>query len=66
MLFLYLIVTIAELAHQAQIATGVYLAVGGAVVFAAGVGLSIYRDKLLQLPDKIARREGVFQVIGWR
>jgi hypothetical protein len=65
-LFLYLIVTIGELAYRPQVATGIYLVVGGAVVFVAGIVLSIYRDKLLALPDKIARREGVFQVIGWR
>ncbi len=65
-LFLYLIVTIGELAYQPQIATGIYLVVGGTIVFVAGIFLSIYRDKLLALPDKIAKREGVFQVIGWR
>ena len=65
-LFLYLLVTIGELAYQPQVATGVYLAVGGAVVFLAGLVLSIYRDRLLALPDKIARREGVFQIIGWK
>ena len=45
-LFLYLIVTIGELAYQPQIATGIYLVVGGSVVFLAGLVLSIYRDKL--------------------
>jgi hypothetical protein len=65
-LMLYLIVMIAHLAYQPQIAVGVYLAVGGALVFACGVGLSIYREKLLQLPEKIAKREGIFSVIGWR
>jgi hypothetical protein len=65
-LFVYVLVTIGELAYQPQVATGVYLAVGGAVVFLAGLVLSIYRDRLLALPDKIARREGVFQIIGWK
>jgi len=65
-LFLYLVVTIVELARHRDIATGIYLVVGGAVVFLAGLMLSIYRDKLLALPDKIAKREGVFQIIGWR
>ncbi|MBI3861549.1 MAG: hypothetical protein HY290_06610 [Planctomycetia bacterium] len=65
-LLLYLLVTIGELAYRPQVATGVYLAVGGALVFAAGLVLSIYRDKLLALPDRIAKREGIFQIIGWR
>ncbi len=65
-LFVYLAVTIGQLAYQPQIATGVYLAVGGGLVFLSGLVLSIYREQLLELPDRIARREGVFQVIGWR
>lgn len=65
-LFLYLLIIIGQLAYQPQVATGVYLAIGGGLVFLLGVCLSMYRDVLLQLPDRIARREGVFQVIGWR
>jgi hypothetical protein len=65
-LFLYLLVTIGELAYQPQIATGVYLATGGALVFAAGVILSVYRDKLLALPDRVSRREGIFQILDWK
>ena len=37
-----------------------------AVVFALGVALSIYRDKLLALPDLVAKREGVFRILNWR
>lgn len=65
-LFLYLLIIIGQLAYQPQVATGVYLAIGGGLVFLMGVCLSMYRDVLLQLPDRIARREGVFQIIGWR
>ncbi len=65
-LFLYLLIIIGQLAYQPQVATGVYLAIGGGLVFLMGVGLSIYREALLQLPDRIAKREGVFQIIGWR
>ena len=35
-------------------------------IFAAAILLSVYRDRLLALPDKIKRREGVFRVFGWR
>ncbi len=65
-LFLYLLIVIGHLAYQPQVATGIYLAVGGGLVFLAGLVLSIYRDKLLELPDRIAKREGIFQIIGWR
>ena len=65
-LLLDLVVTLVEVAYRPQVAMGIYLAVGGAIVFLAGLVLSIYRDKLLQLPDKIARREGLFQIMGWR
>ena len=39
---------------------------GGGLLFGTGLVLSIYRDRLLPLPDKIKRREGVFRVFGWR
>jgi hypothetical protein len=39
---------------------------GGAAVFASGLFLSIYRDRLLALPEKIHNRSGIFQVLNWR
>jgi hypothetical protein len=65
-LIIYLIVLVVSLAYHPQVAVGVYLAVGGAAIFAAGIALSIYRDKLLQLPDHIAKREGIFRILNWR
>jgi hypothetical protein len=44
----------------------IWMAIGGATIFATGIGLSIYRDRLLQLPEKIQRREGIFRVLNWR
>ncbi len=41
---------LASLAYRPQVAVGVYLAVGGALVFATGIALSVYREKLLKLP----------------
>lgn len=46
--------------------TAVYLMVGGAVFFLTGLLLSVYRDRLLTLPDRIKRREGLFRVLAWR
>jgi hypothetical protein len=51
---------------RAQLAVGVYLALGGAALFGVGVLLSIHRDRLLAIPKKISQREGVFGVLGWR
>jgi hypothetical protein len=44
----------------------VYIMIGGGVFFAIGLLLSIYRDRLLQLPERVKRREGVFRVLTWR
>jgi hypothetical protein len=46
--------------------TAVYIMVGGGVFFTAGLLLSLYRDRLLALPERIKRREGVFRVLTWR
>jgi hypothetical protein len=46
--------------------TAVYIMVGGGLFFTAGLLLSLYRDRLLALPERIKRREGVFHVLTWR
>jgi len=49
-----------------NVAMGVYLAIGGALLFAMGIALSIYRERLLALPSRIQNREGVFRILAWR
>ncbi len=44
----------------------IWMTIGGAVIFGAGILLSIYRDRLLTLPEQVKRREGIFRVLGWR
>lgn len=44
----------------------VYMMIGGATFFATAALLSIYRDRLLQVPDRIRSGEGVFRVLSWR
>ena len=66
LLTFYLIVLVVSLTYRPQVAIGVYLAVGGAIVFAIGIALSMYRDKLLELPEQISRRERVFRILNWR
>jgi hypothetical protein len=46
--------------------TAVYLMIGGGLFFATGLLLSLYRDRLLTLPDRVQRREGLFRVLTWR
>lgn len=65
-LAIYLIVMITSLAYRPQVAVGVYLAAGGALVFATGIALSVYREKLLKLPEQISKREGIFKILTWR
>lgn len=65
-LTVYLLVLIGMLAYRPNVAMGVYLAVGGGLLFGAGVLLSIFRDRLAELPKQISNREGVFQVLNWR
>jgi hypothetical protein len=66
LLALQLIMMLAFIGMRAQLAVGVYLAAGGAAVFGLGLLLSIYRDRLINLPQRIKQREGIFKVLGWR
>ena len=62
----YLVVLLGMLAYFPNVAMGVYLGAGGAILFAAGLALSVYRERLLELPGKLTRREGLFTVLTWR
>jgi hypothetical protein len=42
------------------------ITIGGGVLFGTGLLLSVYRDRLLTLPDRIKRREGIYRVLSWR
>jgi hypothetical protein len=65
-LTVFLLVVVGSIIYQPQVALGVYLFSGGGVIFLAGLLLSIYRERLLALPEQIAKREGLFQVIAWQ
>jgi hypothetical protein len=62
----YLVVLVISVAYRPEVAVGIYLASGGAIVFAIGIVLSIYRDKLMEIPDHVANRTGVFKILNWR
>lgn len=40
--------------------------VGGGVIFGSGLVLAFYRERLLELPDRIRTRQGIFRVLDWR
>lgn len=44
----------------------VLMMVGGGSFFAIAVLLSIYRDRILQIPDRVRTGKGVFGVMKWR
>lgn len=66
MLYLLTMVMFARRALEQVQTAALLMAVGGGLIFILGLVLSIYRDRLLTLPDRIKRREGVFRVLGWR
>jgi hypothetical protein len=45
---------------------GIYLTLGGTLLFGIGLFLSVYRDWLLALPTRLRRREGLFRIFDWR
>jgi hypothetical protein len=40
--------------------------VGGGLLFSMGLILAFFRDRLLTLPERIQKREGIFTVLNWR
>ncbi|WP_425397179.1 hypothetical protein [Aeoliella sp.] len=61
------IVSLVALVHLPELqSAAVYMMIGGGAFFAAAVLLSIYRDRLLALPQKVRAHEGVFRVLDWR
>ena len=44
----------------------VFMTVGGGTLFLTGLLLSVYRDRLLQLPEKVKQRRGLFRILNWR
>ena len=64
-LYVLSLATLIRLPERLQ-TTSVYMMVGGGLCFAVGVLLSVYRDRLKELPDKVSRGEGVFSIMNWR
>jgi hypothetical protein len=65
MIYLLTMVLYINLLQNVQTAA-IWMTIGGGVIFGTGVLLSVYRDRLLTLPDQVKRREGIFRVLTWR
>jgi len=59
------LITLIQVPDQLQ-STAVYMMVGGGLFFGTALLMSIYRDRLLNVPDQIKEGEGVFRVLKWR
>ena len=64
-LYLVSLLTLFHLPEQLQ-NTSAYMMIGGGVFFGSAVLLSVFRERLLQIPKKIEKGDGVFQVLKWR
>jgi len=62
----YVLILLISLWQLPQIAIGVYLAIGGSLLFGTALLLSMYRERIAQMPKRFANREGVFQLLRWR
>ena len=49
-----------------EVTMGASLTGIGVSLFVIGIGLSVYRDRLLMLPERISKREGLFRILDWR
>lgn len=65
LVYLLSLVALINVPDQLQ-SVAVYLMLGGGALFGGAVLLSVYRDRLLALPDRIREGEGVFAVLKWR
>ena len=69
MLLLYLVILLSALGwehRQEEWILGVFVLGIGVVIFSGALVLSVYRQRLLELPDRIASREGLFRIMNWR
>jgi hypothetical protein len=64
--FIYVATLLVYLPWSKVSTAAIFIMVGGSVIFGAGLLLSLYRDRLLLLPQRIQRREGLFRVLNWR
>jgi hypothetical protein len=59
------LIGLVRLPEQLQ-STAIMMMIGGGVFFGTAVLLSIYRDRLLAIPQRVQAGDGVFRVLKWR
>jgi hypothetical protein len=64
--FLYFVALLIYVPWSSLNTIAVFFSVGGGILFSLGLVLSLFRDHLKLLPERIRRREGVFRVLNWR
>lgn len=47
-------------------AVALFITIGGGSLFGLGLLLSVYRERLLALPEQLRQRQGLFRVLNWR
>jgi len=62
---LSLLALVIRLPDQLQSAS-VLMMIGGGLFFATALLMSVYRDRLISLPQRIRNGEGVYRVLKWR
>jgi hypothetical protein len=63
---LYLMTLLIRINWDRVDTVAVVLTAGGGGLFLLGLVLSVFRERLLTMPERIHRREGVFRVLNWR
>ena len=66
LLICHLVTLVVFAGMRAQLAVGVYFAIGGAALFILGLLLSVCRETLLAMPHRIKQRQGLFRILAWR
>lgn len=64
-IFVFSNILLIDLPDQLQ-TTSAMMMIGGGLFFGIAVLLSVYREHLLELPEKIKQGSGIFQVLKWR
>ncbi len=62
----HLLILMIHAGMKAQLTLGIYLTIGGGAIFIIGLVLSLFREKLLSIPDRYRARDGIFKVLNWR
>ena len=63
--FVFSNILLIEFPDQLQ-QTSVLMMIGGGAFFGTAVLLSIYRERLMKIPEKVKQGKGIFKILKWR